>query len=56
MNKQGEGDFLMDCLPRVLLAIEQQLIKSVPAKNAGDEIQQSGDRDMHRHSHHGERP
>lgn len=35
---------------------EGHLVKSVPAENANDEIQQSGDTDVHRHSHDGGRP
>lgn len=50
------GDLLVVRPRGVLTAAEQQLVKSVPAENANDENQQSGDTDVHRHSHDGGRP
>jgi len=50
------GDLLVVRLRGVLTAAEPQLVKSLPAENANEEIQQSGDTDVHRHSHDGGRP
>lgn len=43
-------------MTQMLTAAEQQLFKWVPTENANDEIQQSGDTDVHRHSLDGGRP